>query len=51
VVSTTDPHGRILETGAATISSKQLLDCTQEAEWTPSENLVVPGIEPGPLDL
>jgi hypothetical protein len=31
--------------------------CTQEAEWTPtqthyfSENLVVPGIEPGPLDL
>jgi hypothetical protein len=40
-----------------TYSSKQLLNCTHEAEWTPfqthcfSDNLVVPGIEPGPLDL
>jgi hypothetical protein len=43
-------------TGTAT-SSKWLLDCTYEAEWTPfqthyfSENLVPPGTEPGPLDL
>jgi hypothetical protein len=35
----------------------QLLNCTHEAEWTPfqthyfSENLVAPGIEPGPPDL
>jgi hypothetical protein len=35
---------------------KQLLNCTQEAEWTLfqtqyfSENLVVPGIKPRPLD-
>jgi hypothetical protein len=40
-------------TGAATFSSKQLLNCTHEAEWTPfqthyfSEYLIVPGIEPG----
>jgi hypothetical protein len=38
-------------------SFKYLLNCTYEAEWTPfqnhyfSENLVAPGIEPGPLDL
>jgi hypothetical protein len=44
-------------TGAATISSKYLLECTHEAEWTPfqthyfSENLVAPGIERGHLDL
>jgi hypothetical protein len=37
--------------------SKKLLNCSHEAEWTPflthyfSENLVVPGIEPGPLNL
>jgi hypothetical protein len=37
--------------------NKQLLNCTDKAEWTPfqthhfSENLVEPGIEPGPLDL
>jgi hypothetical protein len=37
--------------------SKQLLNCTHEAEWTPfqihyiSENLVAPGIEPGRVDL
>jgi hypothetical protein len=39
------------------LSFKQFLICTHEAEWTPfqthyfSENLVDPGIEPGPLDL
>jgi hypothetical protein len=38
-------------------SFKLLLNCTHEAEWTPflthyfSENLVAPGVEPGPLDL
>jgi hypothetical protein len=38
-------------TGAATISSKWLLSCPNEAEWTPfqthcfSENLEAPGIE------
>jgi hypothetical protein len=47
----------IFWTGAATFSSKQLLNCTHEAEWSPfqthyfSENLVVPGLEPGPLNL
>jgi hypothetical protein len=46
-----------LYTGAATFSFKEVLSCTHEAEWTPfqthyfSENLVVPGIDPGPLDL
>jgi hypothetical protein len=36
---------------------EQLLNYLHEAEWTPfqiqyfSENLVTPGIEPGPLDL
>jgi hypothetical protein len=36
---------------------KYILNCTHKAEWTPfqthyfSENLVAPGIEPGPLDL
>jgi hypothetical protein len=59
MVSVMDPYDRILDflTEAATFSSKLLLSCTHEAEWTPfqtlyfSENLVVPGIEPGPLDL
>jgi hypothetical protein len=45
-------------------SIKQLLSCTHEGQWTPfqthycflffsffPENLVVPGIEPGPPDL
>jgi hypothetical protein len=42
-----------VQTGAATISSKQLLNCIHEAEWSPfqthyfSENLVAPGIKPG----
>jgi hypothetical protein len=45
------------KTGAAAFSLKQLLSCTHEAEWIPfqthyfSENLLAPGIEPGPLDL
>jgi hypothetical protein len=39
------------------ISSKYLISCTHEAEWTTfqthyfSENLIAPGIESGPLDL
>jgi hypothetical protein len=39
------------------ISKFQLPNCTQEAEWSPSqthyfsENLVEPGVEPGPLYL
>jgi hypothetical protein len=49
----------VLHTGAATFFSfKQLLSFTHEAEeWTLfqthyfSENLVVPGIKSGPLDL
>jgi hypothetical protein len=59
MVNTTDPHGRILDfyTGAVNFSSKQPLNCTHEAEWTPfqthyfSENMVALGIEPRPLDL
>jgi hypothetical protein len=59
VVSATDPTAvlSVFHTGAATISSKQLLNCTHEAERTPfqtycfSENLVEPGIELGHLDL
>jgi hypothetical protein len=54
VASVTDPYGRILGslTEAATFSSKYLLSCTHEAEWTPFQthyfpaNLVAPGIEP-----
>jgi hypothetical protein len=44
-------------TGAATFSFKQFLDCSHEAEWTLFqihyflENVVAPGIKPGPLDL
>jgi hypothetical protein len=59
VVSVTDPYSRILGflDRNRYFSIKELLSCTQEAEWTPfqthyfSENLVVPGIKPGPLDL
>jgi hypothetical protein len=59
VVSVTDPYGRILGflDRSRYFSFKWLLNCTHEAEWTPfqthyfSENLVAPGIEPGPLDL
>jgi hypothetical protein len=59
VVSVTDPYGHILSflDRSRYLSFKELLSCTHEAEWTPfqthyfSENLVVPGIETGPLDL
>jgi hypothetical protein len=59
VVSVTDPYGRILDflDRSCYFSFKQLLSCTHEAEWTPfqthyvSDNLVVPGIEPGPLEV
>jgi hypothetical protein len=59
VVSATDPYSRILGFlyQSLTISSKQFLNCTHEAEWTRfqihyfSENLVTPGMEPGPLSL
>jgi hypothetical protein len=59
VVSVTGPYGRIL--GFLDWSSyfffKVALRFTHKAEWTAlqihnfSENLVAPGIEPGPLDL
>jgi hypothetical protein len=45
----------VFYTGAADFSSKQILNSTHEAEWTPfqahyfSENLVVLGIERGPV--
>jgi hypothetical protein len=59
VVSVTDPYGRILDflDRSRYFSIKELLSCTHEAEWALfqthhfSENLVVPGIEPGPPDL
>jgi hypothetical protein len=65
VVNVTDPSGRILGflDRSRYFSIKQLLSCTDEAEWTPfqthyyflfflfPENLVVPGIEPGPPGL
>jgi hypothetical protein len=59
VVSVTYPYGRILDflDRRSYLSSRQLQNCTQEAEWTlfqtnySSENLVAQGIEPGPLDL
>jgi hypothetical protein len=59
VVSVTDPYGHILDflDRSPFFSFKQLLSCTHEAEWTPfqtfhsSENLVVPGIEPGAPNL
>jgi hypothetical protein len=58
VVSVTYHYGRILGflDRSRYFSFKQLLNCTHEAEWTPfqthfSENVVVPGIELGPLDL
>jgi hypothetical protein len=47
----------VFYTAAATFSFKQLLSCTHKAEWTPfqtnyfPENLVAPGIEPGPLEV
>jgi hypothetical protein len=57
VVSVTDPYGRILGflDRSRYFSTKQLLSCTHEADWTPFQThyfffLVVPGIEPGPPD-
>jgi hypothetical protein len=56
VFGVTDPYGRIL--GFLDRSRYFFFQVApHEAEWTPfqthylSENLVVPGIEPGPLDL
>jgi hypothetical protein len=54
-----DAYGRILGSldWSQYFSSKKLLSCTHEAEWTPfqihylSDNLVMLGIEPRPLDL
>jgi hypothetical protein len=66
VVSVTDPYGSILDflDRSRYFFIKELLSCTHEAEWTPfqthylfsslffpPENLVVPGIEPGPPNL
>jgi hypothetical protein len=59
VVSMTDSYGRILGflDPSLYFSSKELLNCTHESEWTPfhthyfSENLIAPKIEPGSLDL
>jgi hypothetical protein len=59
VVSAADPYGRNLGflDRSRYFSFKQLLSCTQEAEWAAfqtnyfSENLLLPGIEPGLLDL
>jgi hypothetical protein len=56
MVSLTDPYGHILDflDRSRYFSFQVVLSCTREAELTPfyySENLVAPGIEPGPLDL
>jgi hypothetical protein len=57
MVSVMDPYGHILDflDWGHYFSSKYLLNCTHEAEWTPfqthyfSENPVALGIEPIPL--
>jgi hypothetical protein len=51
VVSVTNPYGRNLG-----FTDRSCYFSFHEADWTPfqthySENLVTPGIEPGPLDL
>jgi hypothetical protein len=59
VVTVTDLYARILGflDRIRYFSIKYLLSCTHEDEWTPfqthyfSENLVVPGNEPGTPDL
>jgi hypothetical protein len=58
VVRVTDPYAVFLcfLDRSRYFSIKQLLSCTHEAEWTPFQThyfifLVVPGNEPGPLDL
>jgi hypothetical protein len=54
VVSVTDPYGLIL---IFLDLSRYFFFQVAQAEWTPfqthyfSENLVVPGIKPGPLDV
>jgi hypothetical protein len=58
VISVTDLQGRILGFLDRTryFFFQVVPQCIHEAEWTPfqiryfSENLVAPGIEPGPLD-
>jgi hypothetical protein len=59
MISLTDPYGRVLDFlyRSCYFSFKYLLNFSHENEWIPlqthylSKNLVVPGIEPGPLDL
>jgi hypothetical protein len=59
VVIATDSYGRNLGflDRSRYFSSKQLLSCNHQAEWTLfrthyfSENLAATGIEPGPLDM
>jgi hypothetical protein len=60
VVSVTGPYGRIvgfLDQEPLLFLSSSSSVVFNEAEWTPfqaqyfSESLVVPGIEPGPLNL
>jgi hypothetical protein len=59
VVSVTDPNGSILDflDRSRYFFFQVAPELYSEAEWTPfqthyfSENLVAPGIEPGPLDL
>jgi hypothetical protein len=59
VVLVTDPYGRILGflDRSRYFYFQVAPELDSEAEWTPfqthylSENLVAPGIKPGPLDL
>jgi hypothetical protein len=60
MVSVTDPYGRRILgflDRSCYFSLKQLLNCIHKAEWIPfqthcfSGNLVMRGIEHGPLDL
>jgi hypothetical protein len=60
MVSAVDPYGcnlGFLDRSRYFFFQVAPLNCTQKAEWTPfqthhfSENVVAPGIEPGPLDL
>jgi hypothetical protein len=59
VVSATNHYGRILDSldRSRYFFFQVAPQCTHRAEYTPfqthyfSENLVAPGIEPGPLDL
>jgi hypothetical protein len=58
MVRVSDPYSRILDflDRGCYFSIKQLLSCTNEAEWTPFQThyfffLIVQGIEPGPPDL